>query len=243
VPAPTLIFDLFDTLVDLVLESAPPADSPAERRLSSYRALHEVIVRRVELDFETFVRELSGVDAEIRRSVLADGREFPTLRRFESLLKQLSLEDRELAETLTETHMAGIRKLARVPTHHVRVLRELHRRTRIGVCSNFSHAATARRLLEEAGLLPHIDVVVISEEVGFRKPRREIFEATLQRLEVSPEQAWHVGDNLRADVEGARGAGITAVWLTRRVRDPEAALREHDGPPPDRIIEDLAELL
>jgi 2-haloacid dehalogenase/putative hydrolase of the HAD superfamily len=84
--------------------------------------------------------------------------------------------------------------------------------------------------------------VVISEEVGVRKPRGEIFAAALERLGTAPEAALHVGDSLRADVGGAHAAGITSAWITRRVRDPERKLREHAGPQPDFVIRDLAEI-
>jgi len=51
-----------------------------------------------------------------------------------------------------------------------------------------------------------------------------------------------VGDSLRADVVGAAALGIKTAWLTRRVKDPRAALAEHTGPAPDFTIGDLAEL-
>ena len=52
----------------------------------------------------------------------------------------------------------------------------------------------------------------------------------------------HVGDSLDADVAGAAPLGMATAWLTRRVRDPEAALREYAGPKPDHVIADLGEL-
>ena len=39
-----------------------------------------------------------------------------------------------------------------------------------------------------------------------------------------------------------KDSGIPAVWITRRVRDADRRLREHTGPAPDFVIEDLAEL-
>jgi FMN phosphatase YigB (HAD superfamily) len=43
-------------------------------------------------------------------------------------------------------------------------------------------------------------------------------------------------------VGGAAPLGIRTAWITRRVRDPEAKLREWEGPVPDWTIADLAEL-
>ena len=237
-----IIFDLFDTLVDLVLESLPLVTVGGRGIPSTYRALHDVILQRVELDFETFARELTHVDREGRGRTLGEGREYPTLERFQALLERLALQDLELAQRLTLTHMGMLRQTARFHAHHAELLRALHGTARIGICSNFSHAETAKDLLAEAGLLPHIDAVVISEEVGIRKPRREIFEAALERLGASLEETLHVGDNLRADVAGAAAVGIRTVWITRRVADPEAALREYEGPAPAHIIADLNEL-
>ena len=97
-------------------------------------------------------------------------------------------------------------------------------------------------MIEEAGLRPSLGTVAISDAVGFRKPRPEIFQAALDALGVDAEDAVHVGDDLRADVGGAAPLGIRTVWITRRVRDPEAKLREWEGPPPDWTIADLAEL-
>ena len=84
--------------------------------------------------------------------------------------------------------------------------------------------------------------MVISDAVGIRKPRSEIFEAVLGELGVAPERTLHVGDSLHADVGGAAPLGIRTAWITRRVRDVDRALAEHDGPAPDHIIEDLDEI-
>ena len=110
------------------------------------------------------------------------------------------------------------------------------------MCSNFSHSETALGLLDEHQLRSHLDAVAISETVGLRKPRPEIFAAVLEDLGADPAEVLHIGDSLRADVAGAAALGIRTVWLTRRVREPERLLREHDGPAPDWQIEDLAEL-
>jgi FMN phosphatase YigB (HAD superfamily) len=143
---------------------------------------------------------------------------------------------------MTAIHMGAIREHTAVPAHHAEVLAGMGGRVRIGLCSNFSHSQTALEILEESGLRPHFESVAISDAVGIRKPRAEIFAAALDPLGVAPEEVLHVGDSLRADVDGAAAAGIASVWITRRVADADRRLSEHAGAKPDFVIRDLAEL-
>jgi putative hydrolase of the HAD superfamily len=70
-----------------------------------------------------------------------------------------------------------------------------------------------------------VDAVVVSEEVGFRKPQREIFLLALDQVATRPEDAIMVGDDLAADIYGAQGAGITPIAF-RCAAGPSVALAE-----------------
>jgi HAD superfamily hydrolase (TIGR01509 family) len=66
------------------------------------------------------------------------------------------------------------------------------------------------------GLTEQFDVIVFSEEVGFRKPQPEIFLHALAQLGVEPENAMFVGDRLDTDVQGAAQVGmatVQALWF------------------------------
>ncbi|MFM7143451.1 MAG: HAD family hydrolase [Alphaproteobacteria bacterium] len=174
---------------------------------------------------------------------MREGIELPTRERFARLVRRLGLEEHaDLPETLGAVHMGGLRACAEAPPSHAEVLARLSGRYRLGLCSNFSDAATALSLLDEAGLLRFFDAHAISETEGLRKPRPEIFRAVLGRLGVDPARAVHVGDHLRDDVGGAGALGLRTVWATRRVRDPEASLRESEGVRPTWQVADLAEI-
>jgi putative hydrolase of the HAD superfamily len=56
-----------------------------------------------------------------------------------------------------------------------------------------------------------VDSVVISAEVGARKPDPRLFQIALEELRVAPERALHVGDDAK-DEEGARAAGMQFAW-------------------------------
>jgi putative hydrolase of the HAD superfamily len=237
-----VLFDLFDTLVDLHYERIPRDQHAGRPVPPTARALHAAVRECADVDFERFLEAVLAVDAEFREGRHAEGRELPTEERFAAVIERLGLAEAGLAGTLTLIHMDAIRRHTEVPEHHGALLAELEQRVRIGLCSNFSHSPTALDILEGAGIQRHFHAIVISDAVGIRKPRGEIFHAALERLEVAPDEVLHVGDSLRADVGGAAAVGIPTVWITRRVRDPERWLRAHEGPAPDFVIRDLAEV-
>ena len=92
---------------------------------------------------------------------------------------------------------------------------------RMGLISNAADAANVRRQIGSADIGSFFDLVLISSEVGIRKPHREIFQKALDHFQVDPTKALMVGDLLEADILGARNAGMASVWLTRWGRNPE----------------------
>lgn len=54
--------------------------------------------------------------------------------------------------------------------------------------------------------------MVFSDEEGVRKPDAGIFQITARRLKAEPCEIVHVGDNLKADVWGAKNAGFKAIY-------------------------------
>jgi len=69
-----------------------------------------------------------------------------------------------------------------------------------------------RVVQEKVGLADLFDRRTFSDEERVRKPAGAIFERTLEALGVEPEEAVHVGDDVDADVAGAKDVGMRAVW-------------------------------
>ncbi|MFD1048225.1 HAD family hydrolase, partial [Kibdelosporangium lantanae] len=87
--------------------------------------------------------------------------------------------------------------------------------------------------LAEAGITHYFDEVVIAGELGIAKPDSRIFHLTCDRLDVTPTETVHVGDRLDLDAQGARDAGLHAVWLNRDAPPTELP------PPGIHLITDL----
>ncbi len=83
----------------------------------------------------------------------------------------------------------------------------------LGLISNMN--APGRQIAEQMGLSPYLDFAVTSGEVGTEKPHPPIFEEALRRARAEAQDAMHVGDQLRSDIEGAANVGISPVLLDR----------------------------
>lgn len=81
-------------------------------------------------------------------------------------------------------------------------------------------------------------VVVWSSDVHTRKPDPAIFEFALNALDVSPDDAFHVGDQYDRDIVGAQATGITAVLVDR-----DGAYDHRNPIEPDYVIRDLREYI
>lgn len=102
----------------------------------------------------------------------------------------------------------------------------------LAVISNWSWDLEDRA--KEAGLTGYLDVIVASARAGCDKPHPMIFRRTLEAMGVEPARAIHIGDSYEADVVGARGVGMDALWLDREGKG---------GHPDARTIRDLTAVL
>jgi putative hydrolase of the HAD superfamily len=86
-----------------------------------------------------------------------------------------------------------------------------HAGFRLGIISNFD--LRLREILKHVSVLDLFEQIIVSSQVGAEKPSPRIFEEALRRFAVEPAELLHVGDEERADGEGARALGIQAFIL------------------------------
>ncbi len=113
-------------------------------------------------------------------------------------------------------------------------LSTLARRRRLAVLSNaddaYLHPVVAR--------IPASFAAIVSSEGGrCYKPEARLFQTVLSELQADPSECVYVGDKQFEDVQGARGVGMSVVWINRR-----AEPLNPDLPSPDAEIRDLLEL-
>jgi putative hydrolase of the HAD superfamily len=88
----------------------------------------------------------------------------------------------------------------------------------VGMASNYDRRL--HRVLAGLPALQPLDHVVISAEVGWRKPAAEFFAALGRVARLPPEQILFVGDDRRNDFDGARTAGLRALLFDPKNKTP-----------------------
>jgi putative hydrolase of the HAD superfamily len=118
-------------------------------------------------------------------------------------------------------------------------LKELvKKRVKLALLTNGAGEAQ-RAKIQRFKLGRYFSICLIEGELGYGKPDQRFFKMALDKLGVMPNQAWMVGDDLERDITGAQAAEIFSVWYDFR----EAGLPASSTVKPDRIINNLAELL
>ncbi|MRR30439.1 HAD family hydrolase [bacterium] len=121
-------------------------------------------------------------------------------------------------------------------------LKELTRRGfHLGIITNAADARDVARIIDTHELRGYFETIVISADLGIRKPDPRIFEVAMQRTASKPDNAVMVGDNLNADILGAHRAGLKGIWITRRSENPNTSL-QRSSITPDAEITALAEI-
>ncbi len=102
---------------------------------------------------------------------------------------------------------------------------------KVGIISNWDSRLVT--LAKRIGLDKEVEFLLVSAVEGLVKPDRRLFERALDRAQVKPHEAVHVGDSLHEDYHGAQGAGLAALLLDRH----------HPGPPGIKTIRSLTEII
>lgn len=237
-----VFFDLFDTLVHFERDRLPLVEIDGKRVRSTAGHLHAVLARHAPaVTLERCYAALLASWQEAERLRAIDHREVPARERFADFFRRLALDVRQLPPdldvTLIDTHRRELARAARFPAHHRALLERLARRHRLAVVSNFDYTPTALGILEAAGVRDLFDAVVVSDEVGWRKPRADIFAEAIRRTGAEARATLFVGDRADIDVAGAHAMGMGAAWINP-ARDPLPP----GIPAPHYEICDLAEL-
>jgi putative hydrolase of the HAD superfamily len=148
-------------------------------------------------------------------------------------LRDLGVGDDSLAAELAQAFERDRRMRHVVFPESRQVLAELKKDYQLALITNGA-IDIQRDKINGSNLGEFFDTTIISGELGFGKPNRQVFQTALDRLKVPPERSVMIGDSLRRDIAGARDAGIRTIWVNRL----KARIADHH-PTPDLELSNL----
>ena len=225
-------FDLFNTLITVEPDTLDEAND---------RLIKSLGKSGITLDRETFRKAHLKAAMHHLEECRKDGRE--THNRFwistalESEGYPVPPDDHRISDAV-EAYFSAFYPHCRLIPGTKEMLQTLKREYHLGLLSNFTHTPAAKKIIRQMGLDPFFETILISGELGYRKPHPLVFQKLLENLQVENYQALYVGDDPEPDITGALGAGILPIWTTY-VRDrglphpPGILARGEDSPSQD----------
>lgn len=202
-----IIFDFIGTLAEVKNYSLEAS------KVKLYQALTEV---NFNISLDSFLKaygeahekyrevryeQLSEVTNAVWISEALNNLGFKTTPRDVNIQKAVSIFFEDYLDSLNPKQCA-VQLLQTAKTEH-----------RLGLISNFTYAPVIRSALKKLCMGQFFDAVMISEEVGWRKPSVKIFERALNLLDANAGETVYVGDSPLEDVKGARDLGMKTIFV------------------------------
>jgi putative hydrolase of the HAD superfamily len=206
-----LLFDVNGTLIDIETDERMEQIYRAIAHFLAYQGipLHRGEVR--DLYFQVMKEQFAASKetypefdvVEVWREVLQ--------RQATEITRSLEPEKlRLMPQFLAELQRGISRKRLAVFPQAQEMLEELKTRYHLAVVSD-AQSVYGLPELRATGLAGYFSPIIISGDYGYRKPDPRLFQAALQALQVSPEEAIFIGNDRLRDVYGARHVGMKTI--------------------------------
>ncbi|MFX0000607.1 MAG: HAD family hydrolase [Candidatus Hodarchaeota archaeon] len=126
----------------------------------------------------------------------------------------LNLESNEIKKIANECVISW-HKYVKLDPEAIPILKILRNEKNLALITNFDHPPFIYSILSKYRLIKYFEFIAISGEIGHKKPNPQIFNFTLEKLELEPQDVIYIGDS-KEDTEGAINAGIKPILIQRQ---------------------------
>lgn len=137
--------------------------------------------------------------------------------RFNRTFEALNLTRSDVPEGIDQQFVEICPTKSNVFPHTIDVLEYLSKRYEMHILTNgFSESQYIK--VKSAGLDPYFQHLIHSEMSGHLKPDKRMFEYALNKANTKAQHSLMIGDDLFADVLGAKNAGLDQVFVNRHAK-------------------------
>ncbi len=204
----TVLFDCWGTLVQ-----APNL----MRRGASTEIFHTILeTHGFDIDYSALRDAYILVTRKQNQEARSDWRELDHVERLALTLRSIGFNHPDFNEIVREVWTEYLKEWPKQSTLYddtTLLLKALRGKYKLGLVTNYPDGPTARKVFRKFRFEEVFDSLVISGEVGYRKPSWIIFERALTELGSNPKDALMVGDTFIADVLGPKKMGMKSILI------------------------------
>ncbi|MEA4948871.1 MAG: YjjG family noncanonical pyrimidine nucleotidase [Petrimonas sp.] len=156
------------------------------------------------------------------------------VERFLVPVREFGINDAEYAKSLSDDFLERTTRKTRLIDGSIELLDYLRPKYRMHILSNGFREVQFKKI-ENSGLQPYFDKIILSEDAGVNKPHPDIFTYALKNTNSRRNEALMIGDSWEADIAGAQKSRIAQIWFN-------PARISSDGFEPTYTVKTLAEI-
>ena len=134
------------------------------------------------------------------------------VERFLVPVRKFGINDPGYAKSLSDDFLERTTRKTKLIDGTLDLLDYLRPKYRMHILSNGFREVQFKKI-ENSGLQPYFDKIILSEDAGANKPHPDIFTHALKNTNSRRTETLMIGDSWDADIVGAKNSRIAQIWF------------------------------
>lgn len=134
------------------------------------------------------------------------------VERFLVPVREFGIDDAEYAKKLSDDFLERTTLKTKLVDGTMDLLNYLKPNYQMHILSNGFREVQYKKI-ENSGLKPYFDKIILSDEIGINKPHIDFFTHSLAKTNAKRSEALMIGDSWDADIVGAYNSNIDQLWF------------------------------
>ena len=135
------------------------------------------------------------------------------------VLRPMGIESEEYVLRLNKDFLQRTTKKTKIIEGAINLIEYLYPKYRLFILSNGFREIQSRKM-QNSGLAPYFERIILSEDISIQKPNKEIFDFALKNTNSRRIESLMIGDSWEADIAGAKNAKIDQIWFNPKGLPP-----------------------
>ncbi|MDI6784465.1 MAG: HAD family hydrolase [bacterium] len=236
-----ILFDFGNTLVSTELDW----EVIIEQNIASLLGYLVPALGRDKVEKETFGKAFLQIRKENFQKAEVEMKEYTAEESLAQMLEKVGIKNvpQHILEQAVDAFFAPEENLYPVFPEVPEVLTELKNRGyKLALVSNATSGRLIRKAAAGRDLTKYFETIIVSADVGYRKPHPKIYQFALDFLTAKPEETVMVGDLLEIDIAGAKKLGMKTI-LAKFVQPKENYNQNNKTIIPDAVASRFRDIL